>query len=308
MNPRLAPHLALFTVGTIYGLNYALAKMVMNEGYLSYSAFILSRVLYGVLFFSIVMMLRKSFKKIDRSDYLRFFFSGAFGVAINQLMFFKGLELTTPVNASLIMTNTPVLVLFLGFILGVEGLAWRKIIGLVLGAIGAVLLITKGFRIEAFREINLGDLYVLINASAFALYLIISKPLLKKYSSIQVVAVVFVSGFLIVLPIGAVDFIAADWDAFDLEIWLSFAFVLVFTTGFAYLLNAFALQKVNPSIVSIYIYQQPIIATSSGWWFDQNEILPVHIYSAGLIFTAVFLVSYKNPKKILLKNEKKSIS
>ena len=302
MSPRLAPHLALFTVGMIYGLNYALAKVVMDGGYLSYSAFILSRVFYGLLFFSIVMALRKSFQKIDPSDYLRFFFSGVFGVAINQLMFFKGLELTTPVNASLIMTNTPVLVIFLSFIVGAERFAWRKMIGLILGALGAVLLITKGFRIEAFREINFGDLYVLINASAFALYLIISKPLLRKYSSIQVVTVVFASGFIIVLPVGASDFLAVDWSSFGAEIWLSFAFVLIFTTGFAYLLNAFALQKVNPSVVSIYIYLQPVIATSSGWWFGQNQILPIHICSAILIFTAVFLVSWNNrsnsPKKI----------
>lgn len=298
MNPRLAPHLALFSVGMIYGLNYALAKMVMNGGYLSYSAFILSRVFYGLMFFLIVMLLRKSFKKIDPTDYPRFFLSGLFGVAINQLMFFKGLELTTPVNASLIMTNTPVLVIFLSFIMGAEAFGWRKMVGLLLGAFGAVLLITKGFRIEAFQEINLGDVYVLINASAFALYLIISKPLLRKYSSIQVVAVVFASGFLVVLPVGAADFMKVDWSSFGLDIWLSFAFVLVFTTGFAYLLNAFALQKVNPSVVSIYIYLQPVIATSSGWWFDQNEILPVHIYSACLIFTAVFLVSWQNQKKI----------
>ncbi|HKK87873.1 MAG TPA: DMT family transporter [Saprospiraceae bacterium] len=302
MNPRLAPHLALFTVGMIYGLNYALAKMVMNGGYLSYSAFILSRVFYGLLFFGIATALRRSFKKIDPSDYLRFFLSGVFGVAINQLMFFKGLELTTPVNASLIMTNTPVLVIFMSVILGAERFAWRKMIGLILGAIGAVLLITKGLRIEAFQEINFGDLYVLINASAFALYLIISKPLLRKYSSIQVVTVVFASGFIVVLPVGAADFLAVDWTSFGVEIWLSFAFVLVFTTGFAYLLNAFALQKVNPSVVSIYIYLQPVIATSSGWWFGQNQILPVHIYSAILIFTAVFLVSWKNQRNSPKKN------
>jgi drug/metabolite transporter (DMT)-like permease len=298
MNPRLKAYLALFSVGMIYGLHYALAKLVMNGGYLSYSAFILSRVLYGMLFFSSVLILRKSFKKIDPSDYLRFFMSGVFGVAINQLMFFKGLEMTTPVNASLIMTNTPVLVIFLSLILGAERFAWRKMIGLAMGSTGAILLITKGFRIEAFQEINLGDLYVLVNASAFALYLIISKPLLKKYSSIQVVTVVFASGFLIVLPVGAVDFVSADWASFGTEIWLSFAFVLVFTTGFAYLLNAYALQKVNPSVVSIYIYLQPVIATSSGWWLAQNDILPVHIYSALLIFTAVFLVSWKNRKKL----------
>jgi drug/metabolite transporter (DMT)-like permease len=212
-------------------------------------------------------------------------------------MFFRGLEITTPINASLIMTSTPVLVLSLSSILGIERLIFRKVLGLIIGIVGAIYLITSGFDFTHFSQTNLGDLYVLINASAFALYLILSKPLLKTYDPIQVVLVCFAIGLIFVSPFGIPELVDVKWRSFNLNVWLSFGFVLLFTTGLAYLFNAFALKRVNPSIVGIYIYMQPLIASWMGLYLGQQKLEWHHLVSGILIFTSVFMVSLPAKKK-----------
>lgn len=268
----------------------------MDDGYLAPFAFIALRAATGmVLFWFLQTVIIR--EQVDRKDVPLLALCGLFGVAINQLVFFAGLKMTTPINASLIMTTTPILVLVVSAILLGERITGRKVLGIGLGAAGAVLLIGYGERIQLGGAGIWGDLMITINASAFGIYLVISKPLMKKYHPLTIVKWAFFFGFLFVLPFGWGPLVQTDWSRFHPTIWLSVGYVLVFTTFLAYLLNAFALKNVQASVVSIYIYFQPLFATAIALLAGKDQLDAVKAISGLLIFLGVFLVSRGGPRQ-----------
>lgn len=287
---KLKPHLAIFSANAFYGANYTIAKFVMPE-FLKPFAFIFLRVSGALLFFILIQFFIPR-EKIAPRDYLRLFFCGIFGVALNQLMFFKGLNLTIAINASMIMITTPILVMvFSAFILR-EKIAWYKILGLFFGLIGAFFMIGgKSFNFSSNTAI--GDFMVLINAVSFSIYLVIVKPLMKKYKPFTVIKWVFLFGFFPVLFFSYQEIQEVQWQIFTTQTWYSLAFVVLGVTVGAYLLNMYGLSKVNPSVVGIYIYLQPILALFFAWLFTNQINLDLQKTSAGLlIFIGVYLVSF----------------
>jgi drug/metabolite transporter (DMT)-like permease len=216
---------------------------------------------------------------------------GVFGVVINQEMFFLGLSLTTPINAALIMIMTPILVFVISFFLAHERASWQKVLGLVLGLCGAlVILAGRGFNFSG--ETLLGDLFILINATSYAVYLVIVRPLMRKYHPLTVIKWVFFFGLFPVLAFGFNQFNEIQWHTFTNQTWLAVAFVIVCTTFLAYLLNMIALREVHSSVVGAYIYLQPVLATLISISLGKDEITTEKILSAVLIFSGVYLVSF----------------
>ena len=296
MSKRLKAHIALLIVALIYGSNYSIAKVVLDEEYMQPLGFILLRVISGVLFFHLFHLLFVR-EKIRRSDWWLFLLCGLFGVAINQMFFFLGLKKTTPINASLIMTTTPILVLVISALMIGERVTLRKVLGIIAGAAGAILLISYGQQVAFKREGLIGDLFVLTNATSYGIYLVIVKTLMRRYHPITVVKWVFTFGVLFVFPFGWRNLMATEWSSFPTYIWLAVAFVLLFTTFVTYLFNAYALVTVNPSVVSIYIYFQPLFATAIALLMAQDQLDWVKTISALLIFIGVYLVSIKPAPK-----------
>ena len=290
-------HIALFLVALIYGANYTITKEVINNGYIEPLAFILLRVSCGaVLFFLFHYLFIK--EQIARKDLFRLALCGLFGVAINQMFFFSGLYYTKPINASLIMTSTPIIVmLFSSMMLG-ERITFRRVIGISLGAAGAILLIAFGKSVSFNSSQLKGDMMILINASSYALYLVLVKELMKRYHPLTIVKWIFLFGFCFVVPFGVSGIPEIDWLSFSTSIWMAFIYVLLFTTFLAYLLNAFALKSLNPTTVSIYIYLQPLLASLIALLFAKDELNMVKVISGALIFIGVYLVSFsKNVQK-----------
>ncbi len=290
MNTKINAHIALFLVALIYGANYTIAKEVLDNEYIKPIGFILLRVVTGLVLFVIIHTIYVR-EKVERKDIIRLILCGLFGVAINQTFFFSGLKLTTPINASLIMTSTPILVLIASSIMIGERITLRKILGIIAGCTGAVLLILNGEKINFEKDQILGDLMIFINATSYGIYLVIVKSLMKKYNPITVVKWVFIFGTLFVFPFGVNDLTQVDWSSFKLSIWLAVFYVLFCTTFLAYLFNAYALKTVNPSVVSIYIYLQPLLATMIALIFAKDQLTGIKIISGMLIFTGVYLVS-----------------
>ncbi|MCB9037230.1 MAG: EamA family transporter [Lewinellaceae bacterium] len=289
MDKTAKAHIALFLVALIYGANYTIAKVVM-DGYLSPLPFILLRAGSGAgLFWLFHQALVR--ERVERADFGRLALCGLFGVALNQMLFFTGLNWTTPINASLIMTTTPVLVLLASSILIGERITGRKLLGIALGAAGAILLIAYGERFSFGRQGFWGDLLVFLNACAFGIYLVLVKKLMAKYHPVTVVKWVFAFGLIFVLPFGGPGFLEVEWAQFTPAIWLAVAYVLLCTTFLAYLFNAYALSVVNPSVVSIYIYLQPLLATLIALAFGRDQLTAVKLLAALLIFSGVYLVS-----------------
>ena len=290
MSQNLKAHLALFTVALIYGANYSIAKLVLDDGYILPIGFILLRVIAAI---TLLWISHQFFakEKIERKDFGLLFLCSIFGVVINQIFFFKGLKLTTPINAALIMTTTPIIVLIAAAIILGEGITIKKIIGVLIGAAGAVLLISYGKEL-AFKSTQFwGNIQVFINATSYAIYLVLVKKLMLKYHPITVLKWVFTISIVFILPLGAGELAQVDWQSMPLSVWLATVYVLIAATYFTYILNATALRTVNASVVSIYIYLQPVLAAIIALIFAQDKLDLIKVISAVLIFTGVYLVS-----------------
>lgn len=283
-------------VALIYGANFSIAKIVLDPGYVLPFAFILFRVLAGFVAFQIIHLVWIK-EKVSRKDLGLLAICGVFGIALNQLSFFAGLKLTNPINASLIMTTTPMIVLIAGAILIGERITKRKMLGILIGASGAILLTLYGNQLQIQSDQFIGDLLIFVNATSFGLYMVLVRSLMKKYHPITVVKWVFSFGLIYVLPFSWQQVQVIEWHTFTSEIWLSFAYVLVFTTVLTYLLNAFALSTVQASTASTYIYLQPLLASLIAIFFFDATLENVKLFAGILIFLGVYLVSSQSSNR-----------
>lgn len=293
MDKRALAGLALFVVNLLYGINYVVAKSLMagpsGAGIIAPSGFILLRVLGATVLFWLVRLFVR--EQVQRKDMPRIALCALFGVAINQLMFFHGLARTSGVHASIIMVATPIMVLVLSGIILRERITAGKSIGVFLGATGAVILITLRSSTDTTSSFT-GDLYILINATSYAVFLVLVKPLMSRYSAVTVMAWCFGIGGALVLPFGLREFQAVDWGAINEVQWSGLAFVVVMVTFVAYLLNTWALRTVDPSVAGTYIYLQPVLALLTTYFMPgmSVHIGPYQLLAAVCIFTGVHLV------------------
>lgn len=295
MSKTVKAHIAIFIVGLIYGLNYLIAKDVM-QGYIQPRGFIFIRVIGASLLFWLFHSSAKA-EKIERKDYVRIAFCGLTGVALNQMMFFEGLNLTTAINASIIMTSSPIIVLLISAIVFKEQLTLAKIIGITLGAAGAIYLIVGNNEVSLLESgTSLGNLFVFVNACSYSIYLILVKPLMAKYEALTVIKWVFLAGFIFVLPFGMEQFLEVQWNTMGWKILLEVGFVVVFTTFIAYLFNVFALKTLSSTVVSSYIYIQPFFATAAAIALKVEVLTWPQVVAAAFIFSGVYLVSFTKKK------------
>ncbi len=281
-------HAALFAVALIYGANYTIAKLVLDDHYIGPKAFILFRVTAGLILMGLTQMIW--FKQsVEKRDIPRLMLCGLFGVAINQMFFFMGLKETVPIHAALIMTMTPLIVLMLSVAVGFDRWSRYNTVGLLSALFGAIYLITDGSFQFHFSRYLKGDIMILINAISYGLYLILVKSLLRKYNAPTIMKWVFAFGLLYVLPFSFGEAQEVEWRSFNASVWLAFAYVLVFTTFIAYLLNAFALSQVSPSVLSVYIYLQPLLASIIAVALQKDSIDAVKILSALFIVFGVWM-------------------
>jgi drug/metabolite transporter (DMT)-like permease len=303
-NNILKAHIALLSANIIYGANYLIAKGVMPDK-IGPSAFVFLRIVgAGLLFWFIKLYIKE---KVDTKDFPRLVLCGFLGVATNQLLFFHGLNLTSPIDASIIITAIPIVAVVFGSILLKEKITKNKLLGITIGGAGAVVLIAYGNQSEGTSSL-LGNLFILINAVAFGLYLVLVKPLMKKYNSITIVSWVFLFGFICMFPFGIADITSTDFSAFTSQTYFAVAFVIIGPTFLANLFNIYALNYVSPSVNGSYIYLQPAISFIMvsmysyvlGYSEYAQDINPVKITSCFLVIIGVYLISKTPKKKALL--------
>ena len=258
-------HIALFAVNMLYGASHILAKGVMPS-YLTPSVFILFRVFGATILFWLILSVSRNFK-IERKDWIRLVGCGLFGVTVNQLFFFHGLNLSSSVNSGIIMAFNPIMVVILsGFALK-EKITPIRLTGILIGAAGAVLLTLTGEK--TVSETSLGDLYLLVNSFSYAIYLVLAKPLMKKYSPLLVITWVFTIGlgFLFLYPPVLTEFSTTNFTSIPFDIWVKIGYVVVGVTFLTYLLTMFGLKYLSPSVSSSYIYFQPVMVIGFAFLF-----------------------------------------
>ena len=278
----------------MYGANFVIAKGLMPD-FIGPNGFIFFRVAgAGLLFWAIYLML---YEKVKRKDLVRIAICALFGVACNQLSFFNGLMLTSPVNAAVIMTTTPILVLLLSVLFLSEKITALQLIGVLIGAGGSIAFTLSGMN-KGFAT-GLGDALIFINALSYSLYLVLVKPLMLKYRPITVITWVFTFGLIYVsfFPLTLPEAMNVNWDSFNGDTYSRFLFVVIGVTFLPYLLNIYSMKILSPYITAVYIYLQPLLATGFVFLFAafgledySGDITAVKALSALVIFAGVYLV------------------
>jgi len=284
---------ALLLVQLFYGVTFTFANDVIDGGYMQPYGFILFRVSLATVLFWLFSIWTPS-EKIDREDFSKFMLAALFGVALNMLAFFKGLQFTTPINGSVIMVTTPIIVLMLSAIIFGERITKVKVAGILAGLSGALILSIYNRSMGSGDNVLLGNFLILVNAASYSYYLILVKKLTNKYHPYTFIKWLFLFGTVFVLPFGCSELAAVNWSSFTPYIWFSSLFVVVGATFATYLLNPIALRSLSATTVSTFVYIQPIIAGIFAIMMGSDSLSTVKILAAGLIFLGVYLVS-KNP-------------
>lgn len=295
MDKRLLAILAAIGASAIYGLNHTIAKGVM-PAHIEAFGFIMLRVLGAAILFWLLSPFAPK-EKIDKKDYPRMLGCAVFGMCINMLFFFKGLSLSTPINSSVIVTLSPVMVLILASFILKEKITLIKGIGIALGLSGALALVLFSTdSVSNAPNIPLGNLMFIINAFSYGFYLVIVKPLTKKYHAITLMKWLFLMGVILNLPVTYSEFVAVDWLNLPFDAIWRMAFVVAGTTFSTYLLNIYALKQLSASTISVFIYLQPLIAIIYAILVGADQLTTIKVAAGLLVFVGVYLVSFKKTK------------
>jgi drug/metabolite transporter (DMT)-like permease len=297
MSKRTLALIGATIVSIIYGVTFTIAKDVMPK-YVDAYGFILMRVGGSTILFWLVWLFTRMPEKvrnerIDRADFPRIIWAAFFGVALNMLSFFKGLSLTSPISASVIMVSTPMIVLVLSAIIIKERMLKRMVFGIILGLIGTAFLILYGKSVGNATNASLGNFLVFVNATSYGLYLVMVKKLMDKYNAFTFVKWIYLIGFIMVLPFGWSEFEAVNWALMPMDMYWKIGFVVVFSTFLTYLLNLLSMRELKPTTVAVFVYLQPVFATVFAISLGKDELTLVKIVSAILIFAGVYLVTQK---------------
>lgn len=290
MNKRTLALTAVSIATLIYGLNYTIAKEVMPI-YVKPFGFILIRVLGATAIFWLVSLFLKP-EKIDKSDYKKIFIAAFFGAALNMLAFFKGLSLTTPISASVMMVMSPIMVLIFSSILIKKAIGKQRILGVIIGLAGTILLITYGSSSNTgSTNNNWGNFLVFVNAASYGLYLVLAKDLIIKYHPITFIKWFYLFGLILVIPFGYAELAEVSWQNMPTNVYWNIGFVIIFTTCVTYLFNLYGLSKLKPTTVSVFIYLQPVIATVYALIVGSDSLSLIKICATLFIFLGVYLVT-----------------
>lgn len=297
MSRRTLALLAALGATTIYGLNHTIAKGAMPN-YVGPFAFIMLRLGGATLLFWIISVFAPK-QKIEKRDWVRILACALLGMAINMLAFFKGLQLSTPINSSVLVTITPIIVVILSAIFIQEKVTINKGLGILLGFVGALTLILFGAEMrQDAPNIPLGNSLFVLNATVYGSYLILVKKLTEKYHPLVLMKWLFTIGFILVFPITLPEFMEIQWAAMPSWVYGVIAFVVIGTTFLTYLFNVFALQELKASTVGAFTYVQPVIGIVFALFTGKDNLTLIKILAALLVLVGVYLASRKVKPKV----------
>jgi len=298
---NLRAHLSMLAATILFGANYWIAKGLMPNHLLPMQIIFL-RVLGTLLISWTIQLSIRELRvlRIDRADYPRLIISSLLGVAINQMMFFTGLNHTTPVDAAIINSVNPILVLVFASWILKEHIGTSRLGGIMLGAAGALMLILLSNPFSLKGGHLSGDLFILVNTASWSLYLVISKPLMVKYNSFLMMRWMFLIGFIAVFPFSIRQTLQIDLHSFDSYTWFALLYIIIGTTFMAYFFITYSLKRLSSSVVAYYTYLQPVIVAVLGIIVFTERISWVKIVSGLLVFAGIYFVTRKNKKKVAL--------
>jgi drug/metabolite transporter (DMT)-like permease len=285
-NKSLAPHLALIAVQVLFATWPIVGKIALQT--VPAVALVGFRIAGASITLLALAKMRGNLQTIKRADWPLLILSTLLGLVFNQLLFTKGLSLTTAINATLLGTAIPISTLLVGVSLGTDHVTLRRLVGIALAAGGVLYLIGPG-RANFSSATRAGDMLVVANSICYGAYIAVSKNLMKRYNALSVIAWMFVIGCIVTVPAGAISLAHVSLASISWRVWVAVLYIIVFPTAGAYFLNGWALARVSPSTVAVYIYLQPLIAFAAAP-FVLGESLSYHTVIASLLIFAGVLV------------------
>ena len=280
------PHIALIAVQIMFATWPVLGKIALRT--LPSLSLVAFRVFGAALALSAIGAATRKVGAIARSDWGLLILCSLLGIVFNQWLFVKGLSLTTAVNATLLGTTIPVFTLLVSIILGNDAASWRRIIGILVAAAGVVYLIGPE---HADLSHGAGDLLIISNSFFYGTYIAISKRLVDRYNALTVITWIFILGSLPTLPVGLMSFAKVSVRDVSVIVWLSVAYIVLIATVVCYYLNSWALTRVPPSTVAVYIYLQPLIAFVLAPLLLGETVSPRVVGAAVLVLAGVAIVT-----------------
>ena len=278
---KIAPHLALIAVQILFGTWPIVGKIVLQT--VPSVALVAIRVASGAIAFAVIGRITGGVRRIRRADWPLLILSSLLGLVLNQLLYTKGLSLTTVINTTLLSTTIPVFTLLVGIILGTDRATLRRVVGIALAASGVVYLIGLG-RAEFSSLTRVGDLLIVANSLCYGAYIAVSKDLVSRYSALTVITWSLSHISLTHISVG---------------VWLAILYIILLPTVGAYYLNAWALARVPPSTVAVYIYFQPLIAFTVAPFLLGEKVGGHTFVSSLLIFTGVLIVTRRRRSRAM---------
>ena len=255
-NP-LAPHLALIAVQILFGTWPIFGKIALQS--MSTTSLMLCRLIGAAIVLALVQRKFRPLWVMPKKDLLWLTLCSLLGVVGNQFVYLKGLSLTTVINTTLLSTTIPVFTLFVSIIFRHDRLSLRRLTGIALAAAGVIYLVNPN-RADVSAHTTVGNLLVVSSSFLYATYLVISKGIFERYGALNVITWIFVVGSIVTIPAGVYSVSTAPEHTLPPVVWLTIVFIVLFPTVGAYYLNAWALARVPPSTVAVYIYLQPLFA------------------------------------------------
>ncbi|WP_343488218.1 DMT family transporter [Allomuricauda sp. d1] len=294
MSKRTLALLAAVAATTIYGINHTIAKGVMPT-YVTPFGFIFLRVVgAAILFWGVSFFGPK--EKIEKRDWGRLVLAALLGMVINMLAFFKGLELSTPINSSVLVTISPIIVVILSAFFLSERITFNKGFGIFLGFVGALGLVLFGAELrQDAPNIPLGNSLFILNATSYGAYLVVAKKLVSKYHPFTLMKWLFTIAVVINLPITFTEFTQIEWATMPFWAYGVIAFVIVGTTFCTYLFNIFAMTELKASTIGAFIYVQPVIGILFALVTGKDALTTIKILAAILVLVGVYLASKRAP-------------
>jgi drug/metabolite transporter (DMT)-like permease len=292
----LKPHGALVAVQLIFGTWPVVAKIVLRA--LPTTGLVTFRIVGAAIAFLLIRRVTHSARIKSKSDYAWLALYSLLGVVLNQFLFVKGLELSTVINSALLGTTIPIFTLLVSVVLGYESGSWRVAVGLLLAACGVVYLINPA-QANFSRETNIGNFILLLNSMSFGVYIAISQDMIKRYGALTVITWIFIFGSLITLPFGSYQLSKISLATVPAGVWLAMLYIIIVPTVAAYYLNAWALGRVAPSVVAIYIYLQPLIAFAAAPLILGESLNSRTWLAAALIFAGVATVTVRSRSRVI---------
>jgi len=294
LNNAAAPHLALVLVQILFATWPIVGKLALRT--IPSVALVGFRVAGAALTLLVLARLSGNLQTIRRIDWPLLIVCSLLGLVFNQLLFTKGLSLTTAINATLLSTSIPIFTLLVGIVLGTDRATLRRLLGIAIAAAGVLYLIGPG-RAQFSSATRTGDLLIVSNSLCYGAYIAVSKDLMKRYNALTVVTWIFIAACAFTIPAGAISLTQIPLAGISWRVWLAILYIIVFPTAGAYYLSGWALARVPPSTVAVYVYLQPLFAFAVAP-IILGESLSLHTVFASLLIFAGVLVATRRRSRV----------